>query len=146
MDDPAPDRCGSLRPGGVDTGKNTAHIASHHADLHPRTHVARHMQCRMGVDYVDIFYSHRFEETMGALDTAVRSGKALYAGISSYGPDRTREAAAAYFAAWSADELAGAPASALCRRCGQLLAARIEVSSSHQLHERCRPSPRWPQP
>jgi len=54
---------------------------------------------RMGVDYVDIFYSHRFdpttplEETMGALDTAVRSGKALYAGISSYGPERTREAA-----------------------------------------------------
>jgi L-glyceraldehyde 3-phosphate reductase len=55
---------------------------------------------RMGLDYVDIFYSHRFdpdtplEETMGALDTAVRSGKALYAGISSYGPERTREAAA----------------------------------------------------
>jgi L-glyceraldehyde 3-phosphate reductase len=55
---------------------------------------------RMGVDYVDIFYSHRFdpttplEETMGALDTAVRSGKALYAGISSYGPARTREAVA----------------------------------------------------
>ena len=55
---------------------------------------------RMGVDYVDIFYSHRFdpetplEETMGALDTAVRSGKALYAGISSYSPERTREAAA----------------------------------------------------
>jgi L-glyceraldehyde 3-phosphate reductase len=52
----------------------------------------------MGLDYVDIFYSHRpdpttpLEETMGALDTAVRSGKALYAGISSYGPDRTREA------------------------------------------------------
>jgi L-glyceraldehyde 3-phosphate reductase len=55
---------------------------------------------RMGVDYVDIFYSHRFdpesplEETMGALDTAVRSGRALYAGISSYSPERTREAAA----------------------------------------------------
>ena len=54
---------------------------------------------RMGLDYVDIFYSHRFdpdtplEETMGALDTAVRSGKALYAGISSYSADRTREAA-----------------------------------------------------
>jgi L-glyceraldehyde 3-phosphate reductase len=54
---------------------------------------------RMGVDHVDIFYSHRFdpetplEETMGALDTAVRQGKALYAGISSYSPDRTREAA-----------------------------------------------------
>src|SRR5580692_2786910 len=55
---------------------------------------------RMGLDYVDIFYSHRFdpdtplEETMGALDTAVRSGKALYAGISSYSPERTAEAAA----------------------------------------------------
>jgi L-glyceraldehyde 3-phosphate reductase len=54
---------------------------------------------RMGVEYVDIFYSHRFdpdtplEETMGALDTAVRSGRALYAGISSYSPERTREAA-----------------------------------------------------
>src|ERR687893_539348 len=54
---------------------------------------------RMGVDYVDIFYSHRFdpetplEETMGALDTAVRQGKALYAGISSYSPTRTEEAA-----------------------------------------------------
>jgi L-glyceraldehyde 3-phosphate reductase len=55
---------------------------------------------RMGLDYVDIFYSHRYdpdtplEETMGALDAAVRSGKALYAGISSYSPQRTREAAA----------------------------------------------------
>src|SRR5688572_12148433 len=54
---------------------------------------------RMQVDYVDIFYSHRFdpdtplEETMGALDTAVRQGKALYAGISSYSPEKTREAA-----------------------------------------------------
>ncbi|MDQ1286955.1 MAG: L-glyceraldehyde 3-phosphate reductase [Actinomycetota bacterium] len=53
---------------------------------------------RMGLDYVDIFYSHRsdpdtpLEETMGALDTAVRSGRALYAGISSYSPERTREA------------------------------------------------------
>src|SRR5919109_1428728 len=55
---------------------------------------------RMGLDYVDIFYSHRpdpdtpFEETMGALDTAVRQGKALYAGISSYTAEQTREAAA----------------------------------------------------
>ncbi len=55
---------------------------------------------RMGLDYVDIFYSHRFdpdtplEETMGALDTAVRSGRALYAGISSYSPERTTQAAA----------------------------------------------------
>jgi L-glyceraldehyde 3-phosphate reductase len=54
---------------------------------------------RMGVDYVDIFYSHRpdpetpLEETMGALDHAVRSGRALYAGISSYGPEQTRSAA-----------------------------------------------------
>jgi L-glyceraldehyde 3-phosphate reductase len=55
---------------------------------------------RMGLDYVDIFYSHRFdpdtplEETMGALDSAVRQGKALYAGISSYSAQRTREAVA----------------------------------------------------
>jgi L-glyceraldehyde 3-phosphate reductase len=55
---------------------------------------------RMGLDYVDIFYSHRadpdtpVEETMGALHTAVTSGKALYAGISSYSPERTRRAAA----------------------------------------------------
>jgi L-glyceraldehyde 3-phosphate reductase len=54
---------------------------------------------RMGLDYVDIFYSHRadpatpLEETLGALDTAVRQGKALYAGISSYSPGRTEEAA-----------------------------------------------------
>ncbi|MDQ0824944.1 L-glyceraldehyde 3-phosphate reductase [Arthrobacter sp. B2I5] len=54
---------------------------------------------RMGLDYVDIFYSHRpdpetpMEETMGALDYAVRSGKALYAGISSYTPEQTVEAA-----------------------------------------------------
>jgi L-glyceraldehyde 3-phosphate reductase len=54
---------------------------------------------RMGLDYVDIFYSHRFdpetpvEETMMALDTAVRSGRALYAGISSYSATRTKEAA-----------------------------------------------------
>ncbi len=54
---------------------------------------------RMGLDYVDIFYSHRFdsdtplEETVGALDTAVRQGKALYAGISSYSAAKTREAA-----------------------------------------------------
>jgi L-glyceraldehyde 3-phosphate reductase len=55
---------------------------------------------RMGLEYVDIFYSHRFdpdtplEETMMALDQAVRQGKALYAGISSYGAQKTREAAA----------------------------------------------------
>ena len=55
---------------------------------------------RMGLDYVDIFYSHRadsetpLEETMGALDSAVRQGKALYVGISSYSPELTREAIA----------------------------------------------------
>ena len=54
---------------------------------------------RMGLDYVDIFYSHRadpetpLEETMGALDTAVRQGKALYVGVSSYSAERTHEAA-----------------------------------------------------
>jgi L-glyceraldehyde 3-phosphate reductase len=53
---------------------------------------------RMGLEYVDIFYSHRFdpetplEETMGALDTAVRQGKALYVGVSNYNPEQTREA------------------------------------------------------
>jgi len=55
---------------------------------------------RMGLDYVDIFYSHRFdpntplEETMGALDYIVRSGRSLYAGISSYNSEKTREAVA----------------------------------------------------
>jgi L-glyceraldehyde 3-phosphate reductase len=54
---------------------------------------------RMGLEYVDIFYSHRFdpetplEETLGALDAAVRQGKALYVGVSSYSAKRTREAA-----------------------------------------------------
>ncbi len=54
---------------------------------------------RMGLDYVDIFYSHRpdpdtpLEETMGALDSAVRAGKALYVGISSYNPEQTERAA-----------------------------------------------------
>ncbi len=55
---------------------------------------------RLGLEYVDVFYSHRFdpdtplEETIGALDTAVRQGKALYVGISSYSAEKTREAAA----------------------------------------------------
>src|ERR687885_454565 len=54
---------------------------------------------RMGLNYVDMFYSPRFdpdtplEETMGALDTAVRQGKALYVGISSYNPEQTHHAA-----------------------------------------------------
>nr|WP_281290751.1 aldo/keto reductase [Streptomyces sedi] len=54
---------------------------------------------RLGLDYVDIFYSHRpdpetpLEETMGALDSAVRQGKALYVGVSNYSPEQTREAA-----------------------------------------------------
>ena len=61
----------------------------------------------MGLEYVDIFYSHRFdpdtplEETMGALDTAVRSGKALYAGISSYSAERTADAVGHPAADWA---------------------------------------------
>ena len=61
---------------------------------------------RMGLDYVDIFYHHRFdpdtplEESLGALDTAVRQGKALYVGISSYSGTRTDRGASASFARW----------------------------------------------
>ncbi len=71
-----------------DGGSRKYLLASLDASLH-----------RMGLDYVDIFYSHRFdpetplEETMGALDAAVRQGKALYAGVSSYSPESTAEAA-----------------------------------------------------
>ena len=62
---------------------------------------------RIGVDYVDIFYSHRpdpsvpIEETMGALHTAVTSGKALYAGISNYSPSQTRVAAPGAAPTWA---------------------------------------------
>jgi L-glyceraldehyde 3-phosphate reductase len=74
-----------------------------YGDLGSRKHVLASLDQslrRLGLDHVDVFYSHRpdpstpLEETMGALDTAVQQGKALYAGISSYGPERTRRAAA----------------------------------------------------
>jgi len=74
-----------------------------YGDLGSRKYVLASLDqslARMGLEYVDIFYSHRFdpdtplEETMGALDSAVRAGKALYAGISSYSAEKTREAAA----------------------------------------------------
>ena len=61
----------------------------------------------MGLEYVDIFYTHRFdpdtplEETMGALDTAVRSGRALYAGISSYSAERTARGGRRSCARWA---------------------------------------------
>jgi L-glyceraldehyde 3-phosphate reductase len=73
-----------------------------YGDLGSRKHLLSSLDQslkRMGLDYVDVFYSHRFdpdtplEETMGALDTAVRSGRALYAGISSYSAERTAQAA-----------------------------------------------------
>ena len=73
-----------------------------YGDLGSRKHLLASLDQslrRLGLDYVDIFYSHRpdpdtpLEETMGALHTAVQQGKALYAGISSYGPERTRQAA-----------------------------------------------------
>ena len=62
---------------------------------------------RMGLDYVDIFYSHRFDpetplrETMGALDSAVRAGKARYVGISSYGPAAHRGGGRRSCASWA---------------------------------------------
>src|ERR1700759_726962 len=74
-----------------------------YGDLGSRKHLLATLDqslTRLGLDYVDIFYSHRpdpdtpLEETMGALDTAVRSGRALYAGISNYSADQTRRAAA----------------------------------------------------
>src|SRR4029079_3113898 len=73
-----------------------------YGDLGSRKHLLASLDQslhRLGLDYVDIFYSHRpdpdtpLEETMGALHTAVQQGKALYAGISSYGPGRTKRAA-----------------------------------------------------
>ncbi|GAA5226714.1 aldo/keto reductase [Paeniglutamicibacter antarcticus] len=73
-----------------------------YGDLGSRKYIissAEESLARMGLDYVDIFYSHRpdpntpIEETIGALDTLVRQGKALYVGISSYSPERTAEAA-----------------------------------------------------
>jgi L-glyceraldehyde 3-phosphate reductase len=73
-----------------------------YGDLGSRKHLLASLDQslqRLGLDYVDIFYSHRpdpdtpLEETMGALHSAVQQGKALYAGISSYGAERTREAA-----------------------------------------------------
>jgi L-glyceraldehyde 3-phosphate reductase len=73
-----------------------------YGDLGSRKHLLASLDqslARLGLDYVDIFYSHRpdpdtpLEETMGALHTAVQQGKALYVGISSYGPERTRKAA-----------------------------------------------------
>jgi L-glyceraldehyde 3-phosphate reductase len=74
-----------------------------YGDLGSRKHVLASLDqslSRLGLDYVDIFYSHRpdpdtpLEETMGALHSAVQQGKALYVGISSHGPERTRRAAA----------------------------------------------------
>ena len=74
-----------------------------YGNLGSRKHIlasAEQSLTRMGLEYVDVFYSHRadpetpIEETVGALDTLVRQGKALYVGISSYGPERTREALA----------------------------------------------------
>src|SRR6201994_4720245 len=75
-----------------------------YGEFGPRNYLPRGLDqslSRMGLDYVDIFYSHRFDpdtplrETMGALDYAVRSGKARYIGISSYAPKRTKEAVGA---------------------------------------------------
>src|SRR5664280_2570107 len=91
---------------------------------------------RMGLDYVDIFYSHRFdpetplEETMGALDTAVRQGKALYAGISSYSAAQTK-AAAAILRSMGTPLLITQPSYSMINRWieGGLLAENVEEAS-----------------
>ena len=76
---------------------------------------------RMGLDYVDIFYSHRFdpetplEETMGALDTAVRQGKALYVGISSYSAERTAKPPQSW-AGWASPLLIHQPSYSMLNR------------------------------
>ena len=77
---------------------------------------------RMGLDYVDIFYSHRFdpdtplEETMGALATAVQQGKALYVGVSSYSPDKTARGGARSCAAWACRLLIHQPSYSMLNR------------------------------
>lgn len=76
---------------------------------------------RLGLDYVDIFYHHRpdpdtpLEETLGAVDSAIRQGKALYAGISNYGPDLARKAAE-IFASWGTPFIIHQPAYSMFNR------------------------------
>ncbi len=95
---------------------------------------------RMGLDYVDIFYSHRFdpetplEETMGALDTAVRQGKALYAGISSYSPDEDARGGARSCAALGTPLLIHQPSYSMLNRWIEPDAARRARRARRRLH------------
>ena len=90
---------------------------------------------RMGLKYVDIFYSHRFdpetplEETMGALDYIVRSGRALYAGISSYNPEQTAKAAAILQGSSARRASSTSPATA-CSTAGSKTACSLNSTSS----------------
>ena len=77
---------------------------------------------------------------------AIRADPQAYR-LAAYEPPAVSiEGAATYFGTWSSDELAGAPAPALCRRCGRLLRPEALATSSQQLHLQCRPTDRWPQP
>ncbi len=76
---------------------------------------------------------------------AIRADPDAYR-LPAFGPWMTPERAPAYFAAWSADELAGQPAPALCRRCGRVLSHYVITRPGQQLHHLCQPSTRWPHP
>ena len=100
---------------------------------------------RMGLDYVDIFYSHRpdpetpLEETMGALHSAVQQGKALYVGVSNYSPEQTREAAAHPRASW-APRCSSTSRATRCSTAGSRTACWTPSTSWRSAPS---PSPRW---
>jgi hypothetical protein len=83
------------------------------------------------------------DERVAAWVAAINAQPGLYL-LPSYGPYVSVEHTAEYFAAWAADQLAGVPSPALCRRCGRLL--RVGYAPSSQLHADCEPTPWWPHP
>jgi hypothetical protein len=83
------------------------------------------------------------DERVAAWVEAINARPELYL-LPRYGPYVSVEHTAEYFAAWAADQLAGIPSPALCRRCGRLL--RVGYTPSSQLHADCEPTPWWPYP